>query len=83
LPPIDAQWWNDLARVKTFGLFLFFLAAAFAVAGIAAAIKGAGGRICFLFAFLSIFAYKWGRNCYYDLRHDERDDSLPWWNRYF
>ena len=26
--------------------------------------------------YLAILFYKWGRNCYYDLRHDERDDSL-------
>lgn len=62
--------------MKTFGLILYSLAAGFALAGIVLAFKGAGGSVCFLFAFLAIFAYKWGRNCYHDLRHDQRDDSL-------
>lgn len=69
--------------MKNFGVFLFVLSAAFALAGVVAAFKGFGGRASFLFVFLAVFAYKWGRNCYYDLRHDQRDDSLPWWNRYF
>jgi len=69
--------------LKNFGIFLYVLSAAFALAGVVAGVKGAGGRILFLFLFLAVFAYKWGRNCYHDLRHDQRDDSLPWWNRYF
>ena len=69
--------------MKNFGIFLYVLSAAFALAGVVAGVKGAGGRILFLFLFLAVFAYKWGRNSYHDLRHDQRDDSLPWWNRYF
>jgi hypothetical protein len=33
-------------------------------------------RLAAVTAFLAIVFCKWGRNCYYNLRHDERDDSL-------
>ncbi len=69
--------------MKTFGLFLHVVAAALLISIVFSVFHGGLGRLDALLFFLMVFAYKWGRNCYRDLRSDERDDSLPWWIRYF
>jgi uncharacterized membrane protein YqjE len=33
-------------------------------------------RLAAVTAIFAIVFYKWGRNCYFNLRHDERNDSL-------
>ena len=63
-------------QLKGIGILFWIVSASFCLGAIWGIFSGIWviASICL---FLAVLFFKWGRNCYYDLRSDQRNDSLP------
>jgi hypothetical protein len=75
-PQIHARVYTIDPFLVRFAYVLWILCALCVAASIFLLFFRPAHRLAAVTAFLALLFYKWGRNCYYNLRHDERDDSI-------